>query len=171
MALSKKTDIKSFVKSDIESYLDFFDKNSLEEFFISENGINFTLKRDADKSSVVRQPAVPNAPAPVAEDSGTQKQTAMETAATEGMEEAAELSAKYQEIKSPITGTFYGAPSPDDPPFVKPGDSVTPDQVVCIVEAMKVMNHVAAKVSGKVVKVLPESGEALSKDQTIMYIE
>jgi len=61
-------------------------------------------------------------------------------------------------ITSPMVGTFYGSPSPDDPSFVKVGDTVTEDTVVCIVEAMKVMNEVKAGLSGTVTEVLVESG-------------
>lgn len=67
--------------------------------------------------------------------------------------------AKGTPIESPMVGTFYNSPSPDLPVFVKVGDSVAPDTVVCIIEAMKVMNEVKAGVSGKVVEVLVENGE------------
>ena len=61
-------------------------------------------------------------------------------------------------VKSPIVGVFYPAPAPDEPPFVKTGDRVNPDTVVCIVEAMKVMNEVKAGVSGVVEEVLVDRG-------------
>lgn len=61
-------------------------------------------------------------------------------------------------INSPIVGTFYLAPSPDDPPFVKVGDKVDKQDVVCIIEAMKVMNEIKAGVSGTIVEILVESG-------------
>ncbi len=61
-------------------------------------------------------------------------------------------------VTSPMVGTFYAFPSPEDPPFVKPGDTIKSDQIVCIIEAMKVMNEVKASVSGTVVECLVESG-------------
>lgn len=61
-------------------------------------------------------------------------------------------------ITSPMVGTFYSSPSPEDPPFIKVGDKVTEESVVCIVEAMKVMNEVKAGVKGKVAEVLIENG-------------
>lgn len=61
-------------------------------------------------------------------------------------------------VTSPMVGTYYSAPSPDDPPFVKVGDKITKDTVVCIVEAMKVMNEVKAGIAGTVAEILPESG-------------
>jgi acetyl-CoA carboxylase biotin carboxyl carrier protein len=61
-------------------------------------------------------------------------------------------------ITSPMVGTFYSSPAPDEPPFLKPGDKVEKDTVVCIIEAMKVMNEVKAGVAGTIVEVLVESG-------------
>jgi len=61
-------------------------------------------------------------------------------------------------ITSPMVGTFYSSPGPDEPPFIKPGDKVEKDTVVCIIEAMKVMNEVKAGVAGAIVEVLVESG-------------
>lgn len=71
-------------------------------------------------------------------------------------EAAADASNVY--VTSPMVGTFYSSPSPDDPSFIKPGDKVEKNTVVCIVEAMKVMNEVKAGVSGTVAEVLIESG-------------
>lgn len=61
-------------------------------------------------------------------------------------------------VTSPMVGTFYSSPSPDDPPFVKVGDKIEKNTVVCIVEAMKVMNEVKAGITGKIVEILVESG-------------
>lgn len=60
-------------------------------------------------------------------------------------------------ITSPMVGTFYGSPSPDDPPFIKPGDKISEDTVVCVIEAMKVMNEVKAGISGTVAEVHVEN--------------
>ena len=61
-------------------------------------------------------------------------------------------------VTAPIVGTFYGAPSPDDPPFVKVGDRVDENTVVCIIEAMKVMNEVKAGISGTIAEICVDSG-------------
>lgn len=74
-------------------------------------------------------------------------------------------------IKSPIVGTFYASPSPDAAPFVKVGDQVGPDTTVCIVEAMKVFNEVPAEISGKIVSVLVESGDAVEFGQPLFKVE
>ena len=74
-------------------------------------------------------------------------------------------------ITSPIVGTFYLAPSPDAPPFVKPGDKVGPETVVCIVEAMKVMNEVKAELSGVIRRILVENGTPVEFGQPLFEME
>lgn len=73
-------------------------------------------------------------------------------------------------IKSPTVGTYYAAPQPGDPPFVKVGDRVTPDKVVCIVEAMKVFNQIPAGVSGTISKVLLSDGDAVDYGQALFLV-
>ncbi len=74
-------------------------------------------------------------------------------------------------ITAPMVGTFYAAPSPDDAPYVKVGDTVATGQVVCIVEAMKLMNEIESEVSGKVTHICVENGESVEFGQVLMYVE
>ncbi|WP_457641223.1 acetyl-CoA carboxylase biotin carboxyl carrier protein [Persephonella sp.] len=78
---------------------------------------------------------------------------------------------KYHVIKSPLVGTFYRAPSPGAPPFVEEGDMVSKGQVLCIIEALKVMNEIESDVNGKVVKILVENGQPVEYGQELFYIE
>lgn len=78
---------------------------------------------------------------------------------------------KYHEIKSPIVGTFYRAPSPDAEPYVKVGDIVQVGQVLCIVEAMKLMNEIESDVNGKIVQILVENAQPVEYGQTLFLIE
>jgi acetyl-CoA carboxylase biotin carboxyl carrier protein len=80
-------------------------------------------------------------------------------------------SAKYHEIKSPIVGTFYKAPAPDAAPFVDVGTLIQPGSVLCIVEAMKLMNEIEADVSGKIVKVMAENGQPVEYGQTLFLVD
>lgn len=73
-------------------------------------------------------------------------------------------------IRSPMVGTFYVAPDPDSPPFVKPGDTVGPESVVCLIEAMKVFNEIKSEVSGRIVRPLVKNGEAVEFDQPLFAI-
>lgn len=74
-------------------------------------------------------------------------------------------------IKSPMIGTFYRAPSPDKPPFVKIGDTINIGDTLCVVEAMKLFNEIEAEVSGKIVKVLINDAEPVEYDQPLFLIE
>lgn len=74
-------------------------------------------------------------------------------------------------IKAPMVGTFYKAPSPDAPPFVEPGQMVEVGQVICIIEAMKLMNEIKSEVKGKVLEVLAENGSPVEFGQSLFLIE
>ncbi|HUT09734.1 MAG TPA: acetyl-CoA carboxylase biotin carboxyl carrier protein [Thermoguttaceae bacterium] len=74
-------------------------------------------------------------------------------------------------IKSPMVGTYYSAPDPGSPAFVKVGDHVGPDTTVCIIEAMKVFNQIPAEVSGKIVSVLAENGEPVEFGQPMFKVD
>jgi acetyl-CoA carboxylase biotin carboxyl carrier protein len=74
-------------------------------------------------------------------------------------------------IKSPTVGTFYSAAQPGEPAFVKPGDRVKPESVVCIIEAMKVFNQIPAKMSGTIVKCLVKDGDAVDFGQPLFLIK
>lgn len=74
-------------------------------------------------------------------------------------------------IRSPMVGTFYAAPDPDSPPYVKVGDHVNPDTIVGIVEAMKVFNELPAEISGKIVAVLVENGEPVEYGQPLFKVD
>jgi acetyl-CoA carboxylase biotin carboxyl carrier protein len=83
---------------------------------------------------------------------------------------AAEMEEKLHEVKSPIVGTFYESPSPGAPAFVKIGDQVEVGQVLCIVEAMKLMNEIEADVAGEVVKRIASSGQPVEYGQALFAI-
>ncbi len=86
-------------------------------------------------------------------------------------EEVSEEEKKYHVIKSPLVGTFYRSPSPGAPPFVEVGDIVSPGQVLCIIEALKVMNEIESDVRGKVEKILVENGETVEYGQPLFLID
>jgi len=80
-------------------------------------------------------------------------------------------SVAHHEIKSPIVGTFYRAPAPDAAPFVEVGSSIESGTVLCIVEAMKLMNEIESDVSGKIAKILVENGQPVEYDQALFLVE
>ena len=75
------------------------------------------------------------------------------------------------EIKSPMVGTFYSAPNPESDPYVKTGDSVQKESIVCIVEAMKLFNEIEAEVSGEIIEVLAENGELVEYGQPLFRVK
>lgn len=87
-----------------------------------------------------------------------------------GAEEEAASDDDLHAIVSPMVGTFYSGPDPESPAFVKPGADVTPDSVVCIVEAMKVFSEIKAECSGTVEKVLVKNGEAVEYGQKLFLV-
>ena len=82
-----------------------------------------------------------------------------------------EDNSKYVAIKSPMIGTFYRKPSPEKPPFVNVGDTVSENTVVCMIEAMKLFNEIEAEVKGKIVKVLVDDGSPVEYDQTLYLVD
>ena len=86
-------------------------------------------------------------------------------------EEVKEEEKKYHVIKSPLVGTFYRSPSPGAPPFVEVGDIVSPGQVLCIIEALKVMNEIESDVRGRIEKILVENGETVEYGQPLFLID
>ncbi|MEA3297542.1 MAG: acetyl-CoA carboxylase biotin carboxyl carrier protein [candidate division Zixibacteria bacterium] len=93
------------------------------------------------------------------------------TSASTVKETPPEDSSRYTEIKSPMVGTFYAASSPDSPPYVSLNEKITEGQVVCIVEAMKLMNEIESEVSGRVVKILVENAQPIEFGQILFLIE
>lgn len=102
-------------------------------------------------------PALPN-PTPEAPASGAAAPT------------SPPIDKKWVEIKSPMVGTFYRAPGPDDPPFVDVGDRIRVNQAVCIIEAMKLMNEIEAEVSGQVMEILVQNGAPVEYGQPLMRV-
>ena len=161
------------------------DRNKLEELrelvdFLKANGIaEFDLDQDDLKVRIkfAGEPAVGGldmvqlsrlmASAPAAA-------PAMGVAGSSGPSPAAELATeleeKLHEVKSPIEGTFYESPSPGAPSFVKVGDQVEVGQVLCIVEAMKLMNEIESDVAGEIVKRIASSGQPVEYGQSLFAI-
>jgi acetyl-CoA carboxylase biotin carboxyl carrier protein len=77
----------------------------------------------------------------------------------------------YEKILSPIVGTFYRSPSPEADPFVQVGQTISPGDTLCIIEAMKIMNEIEAEVSGRIVRALVENGQAVEYNQPLFLVE
>jgi acetyl-CoA carboxylase biotin carboxyl carrier protein len=143
---------------EIRTLIDLMKKNGLAVFKMEREGFKITLKTAGAEGPAHIVTSVA-APAPVA--------AAAEAPAPAAPAPASDL----KEIKSPMVGTFYAAPSPDSPPFVSVGQSVTPDTVVCIIEAMKVMNEIKAETSGTVAEICAENGKPVQFGQALYRVK
>ena len=146
---------------DIKSIVDLMKKNSLSEFEMEKEGFKIKLRRAASEGKPEEvqvqhylPPAAPAAPIP-----------AEAPVAAPVPEQSTE-----PEIKSPMIGTFYRKPSPESESYVEVGDTVTADTVVCIVEAMKVMNEIKAEMSGVITEILVEDGNPVEFGQALFRV-
>ena len=140
--------------------------NELTELDLQDESQCVSLKR---QGSAVPQPVyMQPPPAVMGAESGSGTITPQLDTTSVGMPSTGDPQAA---IESPMVGTFYAAATPEAQPFVKPGDQVDPDTVVCIIEAMKVFNEIKAEVSGTVDKVLIDNGQAVEFGQPLFTIQ
>jgi acetyl-CoA carboxylase biotin carboxyl carrier protein len=156
--------------SQLESLLDFMAAHNLEEFEYEHGGFHVRLRKGATNSNAAPRIAGAHeaapAPQPVALGAALEAPSQTGLPATPMAQPAEDLHL----IKSPIVGTFYAAPSPEAPPFVKVGDHIQTGQVVCIIEAMKLMNEIEADVTGEVARLLVENGQPVEYGQSLFAI-
>ena len=155
---------------DIQNLIRFVAKSGANEVKLEMEDIKITIKTGSGKTetTILQQTpvAVPQMPVvPAAQPSVAPADDATSEAAPH------EETSNYVEIKSPIIGTFYRKPSPDKPVFVEVGDTVAPETVVCIVEAMKLFNEIESEVSGKIVKILVEDGTPIEFGQPLFLVD
>lgn len=131
----------------------------LTEISLEDGEQAITLRKDVVVAPVAAPVANIQAPAVAPAAAQAQAPTAVEPAK------------KGTPITSPMVGTFYKSPSPDADAFVSVGDNVKPGDVVCIVEAMKMMNEIKSEISGKVVDICVEDGQPVEFGQVLMYVE
>lgn len=147
---------------DIKELIALMKKNDLSVFKMEREGFKITLKKGTDFQPTITVAPAPTAAVPAAAAAPAPSPTPAAPPAS---------AAPGTEITSPMVGTFYRAPSPDSPSFVEVGSVVTPETVVCIVEAMKVMNEIKAEVSGTVTEVLAENGKPVQYGQPLFRIK
>jgi len=150
----------------IKKIIKLVENSGIDEVEIEEEGTKIRVARHRTNTVQYQLPQNQTAPQPVGNNSPS--------ATTEGSEAAAAKSSpktNYHEVKSPIVGTFYRAPAPDAESYVEVGQEVSQGTVLCIVEAMKLMNEIECDVSGKVAKVLVENGTPVEYNQILFLIE
>jgi acetyl-CoA carboxylase biotin carboxyl carrier protein len=146
---------------EIKAIIDLMKKHDLSVFEIEKEGFRLKLERGA--SAPQGTGVIPTAAAEPAKSAVTGAETSF--SAPKPIE-----SAPMKEIVSPMVGTFYRAASPDAPAFVEVGKAVTPDTVVCIIEAMKVMNEIKAEITGVIAEVIAENGKPVQFGQALFRV-
>lgn len=141
----------------IDQLLDKMEKAQLTELSYKDSEVDIVLKKETPQVSLSAAPA-----------------PEVQQAAPTTPQETAETSAPVESgtfIKAPMVGTFYKAPSPEADAYVKVGDKVSNNSVVCILEAMKLFNEIEAEVAGEIVEILVEDGEMVEFDQPLFRVK
>jgi len=147
----------------IKKLIKILEASEVTDLEVEENGTRVKLAKKVRVTQAVTIPQQQMA-LPV------NQQTSVSVAKTEE-KKAAEETSNLHEIKSPIVGTFYRAPAPDADAYVQVGDVVSSGTVLCIVEAMKLMNEIESDISGKIVKILVDNGKPVEYNQPLFLIE
>lgn len=161
----------------IKALIELVDKSNIGEVKIEQGNFKLTIRhKDYHSKGVVQTTvaaapvvsaslaAVPSAPAAIAPETPAPVTETIKAASSED-------TSKYISVKSPMIGTFYRSPSPDQEPFVKVGDVVKKGDVLGIIEAMKLFNEIESEYSGTIVKVLVDNATPIEYDQALLLID
>jgi acetyl-CoA carboxylase biotin carboxyl carrier protein len=142
---------------DIKAIIDLMKKNDLSVFEMEKDGFRLKLQKGAGEQTVFTSPA----PAPASPAAATTAAPAPEAAPASTL----------KDVLSPMVGTFYRAGSPESPPFVDVGKEVSEETVVCIIEAMKVMNEIKAETKGVIAEIVAENGKPVQFGQVLFRVK
>jgi acetyl-CoA carboxylase biotin carboxyl carrier protein len=140
------------------------DSSDVTDLEIEENGLRVKIAKKIRGAQSLTQPQILS-PAHLVPQAPPVQKGGEETPAKEETKE------KLHEVRSPIVGTFYRAPAPDADPYIQVGDMVSQGSVLCIVEAMKLMNEIESDVTGKIVKILVENGKPVEYNQPLFLVQ
>ena len=160
-------------QKEIRELIEFLKEQDISEFELERGDVKLRVKRGASGPQLVVPAVVPHvaAASPVMPAAPTSAPPSTPSNEVPAAAPAQDETANAHIIKSPIVGTFYESPSPGAPPFVKAGDSVTVGQVICIVEAMKLMNEIECDFSGTIVKRFVENGQPVEYGQQLFAVK
>jgi acetyl-CoA carboxylase biotin carboxyl carrier protein len=152
----------------IKQVVELMKRSDLTDFEVEEEGFKLRIRRSPGQLPVVAAPTVYNPAPPPAIRASEPTPAPAAPVAPSASDDREEPGIVY--IKSPMVGTFYRSPSPDSPPFADVNTKVTENSVVCIIEAMKIMNEIQAEVKGTVVEVLLENGQPVEYGQRLFKV-
>lgn len=147
----------------LEKLIDLFEKKEISELEFEKEGVKVKMKKAGESTPVVVN-------SPVGHSAPSYAAPPPEKTKDEGSGKAG-LDPNLTTVESPIVGTFYRAPSPEAPPYVDVGSTVEKGQVLCIVEAMKVMNEIESEVRGKIVSILVENAQPVEYGEPLFQVE
>ena len=161
-------------QKELKELIEFLIEKDIAEFELERGDVKVRIRRGAEHVVAPAAPvthfAVHTTPAAAPEISASPAAPVPAPAASESAAPPPAVEPGLHTVHSPIVGTFYECPSPGSPPFVKPGDTVEVGQVLCIVEAMKLMNEIEADVAGEIVKKLVANGQPIEYGQELFVI-
>jgi len=147
---------------EIKEMINLMNENGLLELEIEKDDMRIRLKKTTTGIDYSNAPiTIESQRAPLSSSSEMSLEPAKEKS----------LNANSVEIKTPMVGTFYRAPSPESPPYVEVGQVIEPGQVICVIEAMKLMNEIKSEIKGKILEVLVDNTEPVEYGQSIFLIE
>ncbi|MGF1512303.1 MAG: acetyl-CoA carboxylase biotin carboxyl carrier protein [Elainellaceae cyanobacterium] len=149
--------------SELSELLAALNQTDIEELILKSGDFELKLRKGAAAAAAILPPPENNLAPPA---------RPIEAAATTAPPAAPpRLDSNLTDVSSPMVGTFYRSPAPEEAPFVSVGDRITKGQTICIIEAMKLMNELEAEVSGEVMEILVENGEPVEFDQPLMRVK
>lgn len=164
-----------FKLNEIKELIKLVDQTSVHELEIENEGTRLAIRKPGKTEIVQVQSAVVQAPHVAAQPAPVQVQSAAETVppavSGEAPARAQESQANLHTIASPMVGTFYRSPSPEKGAYVNVGDKVGDKSIVCIIEAMKLMNELEAEVKGEIVEILAENGQLVEYGQPLFLVK
>ena len=155
----------------IKQIIELMKRSELTEFAVEEEGFKLKIRRGNNGFPVVMSSRSSNPPFPLSESATPVASNPTAPAASPSASSTPQEEEGVAYIKSPMVGTFYRSPSPESKPFVEPGAKVVESTLVCIVEAMKIMNEIQAEVKGTILETLVENGQPVEYGQRLFKIK
>ena len=156
---------------EIQELIDFISKSGLDEVNIETEQFKIKVRKNSEvKQKIIEAPTPITVTQPVVQPAAPTEENGSTSPEPEAASQESPSNG-YQEIKSPMIGTFYRSGNPDSEPFVSVGDKIEVGQPVCIVEAMKLFNEIESEIAGTVVKVLVDNSSPVEYDQPLFLID
>ena len=157
--------------NELRDFIQAIAKTDISELTIREGDFELTIQKQLPASITSAQTVVPVLPTQVVETPTPMPVEVKPATAPETVTPSSTAKPdNWREITSPMVGTFYRAPAPGEAVFVEIGDKISVGQVVCIIEAMKLMNEIEAEISGQVTEIAVENGEPVEYGQTLFWV-